>query len=187
MADRPAPVGRPPAGPLRQGVRGTNVTAGYGQVMAASPLPGRSPTVALAVVGGPALPVTRAGGLVVAGDGRVAVVHRPRRDDWTFPKGRVEPGETAERCARREVREETGYRCRPVAFAGHVLQPRRRDGRPRLVAYWVMHPTAGRFRPSHEVDELRWLDLAEATALLTHEHDRHLLERALPPPTALAR
>ena len=122
------------------------------------------------------LRVRRAGGIVVAGDlPLIALVHRPKRDDWTFPKGRIEPGEHPESCARREVHEETGLRCDLLGFAGQVVQLGRRTGRPKLVAYWLMRPVAGAFRPGDEVDQLRWCGLADALAALSYDHDRALL------------
>ncbi len=120
----------------------------------------------------------RAGGIVVAGDlPLVALVHRPTRDDWTFPKGKIEPGELPEDCARREVAEETGLRCRTLRFAGIAEHVGRRSGRPKMVAYWLMHPLGGAFQPGDEVDDLRWSGLAGALALLTYDHDRVLLAR----------
>ncbi len=120
--------------------------------------------------------VRRAGGIVVAGDlPLVALVHRPKRDDWGFPKGRIDPGEPAEACARREVLEETGLRCVVLGFAGHATGYGRRSGRPKPVAYWLMRPVGGAFRPGDEVDELRWCDVAGALGALTRDHDRDLL------------
>ena len=120
----------------------------------------------------------RAAGGVVHRDGRVLLVHRPRYDDWTFPKGKAEPGEADVLCALREVREETGLLC----LVGRELQPSRYvdgRGRPKRVRWWLMRPRDGAFEPTEEVDEIRWSDRAEATALLSYEHDAHLLE-ALP-------
>jgi 8-oxo-dGTP diphosphatase len=122
--------------------------------------------------------VRAAGGLVVrrAPDGRrlVAVVHRPAREDWSYPKGKLEPGETFEAAALREVQEETGLRCRLGRFVGHTEYRDRKD-RPKVVAYWVMEALGGIFRPSEEVDEVRWVDFAEAARLLSYERDRELL------------
>ena len=104
----------------------------------------------------------------------VALVHRPRYDDWSFPKGKLDPGETWEQAALREVEEEIGLRCR----LGHELPPtayRDKKGRAKVVRYWMMEPLDGEFVPSHEVDEVRWLSPTEADRLLTYEHDRELL------------
>ena len=107
----------------------------------------------------------RAGGGVVARDGEagleVIVVHRPRYDDWSLPKGKLEPGEAFEEGALREVEEETGFRCE----LGDELSPisyRDRKGRLKLVRYWVMSVVSGGFAPNEEVDELEWLPLAAA-------------------------
>jgi 8-oxo-dGTP diphosphatase len=121
--------------------------------------------------------VQAAGGLVIRRYGgvlQVALVHRPAQEDWSFPKGKLEEGETYEEAARREVREETGMTCRLLSFVGHVEYTDRK-GRPKVVAYWVMTAEAGTFRVNEEVDELRWLDLADAGPLLSYERDRELL------------
>ncbi len=119
--------------------------------------------------------VRAAGGLVVR-DGEVLLVHRPKYDDWTFPKGKAEDGESDEDCALREVEEETGLRCALVAEAGktHYVDSR---GRPKVVRWWVMEPLAGDFTPGEEVDEIRWLPPAEAALLLSYGRDLPLLER----------
>ena len=108
-------------------------------------------------------------------------MHRPRYDDWTFPKGKVKSGETDEQAALREVEEETGLRC----TLGPELEPTRyrdRNGRPKQVRYWLMEPVeTGKlpeFRPNHEIDELRWCSAADAGKLLSHEHDRKLIADA---------
>jgi 8-oxo-dGTP diphosphatase len=109
----------------------------------------------------------------------VAAVHRPGRDDWSLPKGKLERGETYEECARREVLEESGYQCVLGPFAGCTEYLDRR-GRPKIVAYWYMDPVSGRsfHEPplvGDEIDELRWLELTVARRALTHAHDRELL------------
>jgi 8-oxo-dGTP diphosphatase len=121
--------------------------------------------------------IQAAGGLVVrrqAGQLQIAVVHRPVHQDWSYPKGKLEEGETFEDAAQREVLEETGYACKLVRFIGHTEYVDRK-GRPKVVAYWVMETEAGMFEPNDEVDELRWLDLTDAGALLSYERDRELL------------
>jgi 8-oxo-dGTP diphosphatase len=126
--------------------------------------------------------VEAAGGVVLRGpDGarEVCLVHRPNYDDWTLPKGKLDPGESSEQAALREVWEETGLRCR----LGDELSPthyRDQKDRPKVVRYWLMEvegdPPA--FEPNDEVDELRWLSLAEAVELLTYDRDRELLAEA---------
>jgi 8-oxo-dGTP diphosphatase len=121
--------------------------------------------------------VRAAGGLVVrrqAGRLEVALVHRPVHQDWSYPKGKLEEGETFEDAAQREVVEETGLICRLVRFVGHTDYIDRK-GRPKVVAYWVMSAVAGAFVPNEEVDELRWVDVAAAGELLSYERDRELL------------
>jgi 8-oxo-dGTP diphosphatase len=104
----------------------------------------------------------------------VAVVHRPAQQDWSFPKGKLEEGETFEVAALREVHEETGMRCRLLRFIGHTEYIDRK-GRPKAVAYWVMVPESGFFSPNEEVDELRWLSLEAAGTVLSYPRDRELV------------
>jgi 8-oxo-dGTP diphosphatase len=117
--------------------------------------------------------------VVVDREGRIAVVHRPKYDDWTLPKGKLDPGEGFEEAALREVEEETGLRCRPVR---ELPSTRYRDAqdRPKVVRYWLMEVEGGEFRPNREVDELRWLPVADALGLLTYERDRAVVEAAAP-------
>ncbi len=126
--------------------------------------------------------VRAAGGVVVrrTPDGRpeVLLVHRPGHDDWTFPKGKAEPGESDTACALREVREETGLTC---TLGAELASTTYRDsrGRPKVVRYLAMSAVTGRFVPSAEVDEVRWLPLDEAAWQLAYEGDRTVL-RSLP-------
>ncbi len=121
--------------------------------------------------------VKASGGVVWrrAGDGlQVVVVHRPRYDDWSFPKGKLDAGEDWEEAALREVQEEIGLRCR----LGHELPStsyRDNKGREKLVRYWMMEPLDGEFVPNDEVDEMRWTPAAEARSLLSYDRDRDLL------------
>ena len=123
--------------------------------------------------------VQAAGGLVCrpgpAGLLEIAIVHRPAYNDWSFPKGKVERGESAEEAALREVAEETGYECaltEPVACTTY-----RSRGAAKTVCYWTMSVRGGSFRPGAEVDELRWLTVDEALGLLTYLRDREMLKR----------
>ena len=121
--------------------------------------------------------VQAAGGLVVRrqdGELQIAVVHRPIHDDWSFPKGKLEEGETFEMAARREVHEETGMACRLVRFIGHTEYIDRK-GRPKAVAYWVMAVEGGSFAVNEEVDELQWKGLDEAARCLSYSRDQELL------------
>ena len=120
--------------------------------------------------------VRAAGGLVVRDD-TVLLVHRPKYDDWTFPKGKAEDGESDEDCALREVREETGLSCELVSPAG-VTGYIDAKGRPKVVHWFLMRPLAGDFEPTDEVDELRWTSTTDAADLLSYDHDLPLL-RAL--------
>ena len=117
--------------------------------------------------------IQAAGGVVVR-DSRVAVVHRPEYDDWSLPKGKLDPGESPEEAALREVEEETRLRCE---LGPELPSTSYRDGkgRPKVVRYWQMAPVEGEFSPTEEVDELRWLEPDEAAALLTYEGDREPL------------
>ena len=110
------------------------------------------------------------------GDGtlQVMLVHRPRYDDWTLPKGKLHRGESHEVGALREVEEETGFRCE----LGRELPSshyRDQKGRPKVVRYWTMRPLDGAFRPHDEVDDARWLPLADADAELSYDRDREIL------------
>ena len=124
--------------------------------------------------------VRAAGGILwrparVTGGRQFAVVHRPEYDDWTLPKGKVNNGEALEAAALREVEEETGVLPRlgrPLGSTSYVD----RKGRPKIVYYWLMRADGrGRFSATAEIDEVRWLPIAEALALLSYDRDRTLL------------
>ena len=122
---------------------------------------------------GVARTIEAAGG-VVEQDGLIAVVHRPRYDDWSLPKGKLDKNESAERAALREVQEETGLSCQLVEELEPVSYTDNR-GRPKNVRYWRMKVLSGEFEVNDEVDELRWLSTADALELLSYEHDRELV------------
>ena len=117
--------------------------------------------------------IEAAGGVVVR-DGQVALVHRPRYDDWTLPKGKLDPGESFEQAALREVEEETGLRARVVRELPATTY--RVGRRPKVVRYWLMEVADdAAFVPNDETDELRWVSPDEALRLLTYDRDRDVL------------
>jgi len=128
-------------------------------------------------------PVVRAAGGViwqvgVTGEPEVLLVHRPKYDDWTFPKGKNDPGEDDADCAVREVEEETGLRCTlgpELASTSYVD----RKGRPKAVRYWLMTVEDGSFSPNDEVDEVRWLTPQQARWLLSYDRDHDVLDAFL--------
>ncbi len=124
--------------------------------------------------------VRAAGGLVwrtCSGGVEVVIVHRPGYDDWTFPKGKLNDRESELQAALREVEEEIGVRCAIGRDLGTISYVDGR-GRPKIVRYWEMtFAGGGALRPANEVDEARWVTVADAVGLLTYEHDRGMLDR----------
>ena len=121
--------------------------------------------------------VRAAGGLVTRRDHtgvvEIVLVHRPAYDDWAFPKGKLDPGETEREAALREVQEETGLLCRLEREIG-ISSYRDARGRPKTVRYWEMAPVRGVLAPANEVDDPRFA-LADVPAALTYPRDRDLL------------
>jgi 8-oxo-dGTP pyrophosphatase MutT (NUDIX family) len=123
--------------------------------------------------------VRAAGGLVHYRDEdgveKILVVHRPAYDDWSFPKGKLEAGESEEDAAAREVEEESGLRCR---LERELATTSYRDGRgrPKTVRYWLMTPIGGSLAAANEVDDARFVPVAEARRLLTYARDVELLD-----------
>ncbi|WP_425470028.1 NUDIX hydrolase [Streptomyces tateyamensis] len=108
---------------------------------------------------------------------RIALIHRPKYDDWSLPKGKLRAGEAPWQAALREVEEETGLACRlgaPLPTQYYLAQ-----GRPKEVRYWAAVPVHGEFRPNREVDRMKWLKPAKARAKLTHDRDRLLIDALL--------
>lgn len=103
----------------------------------------------------------------------VAVIHRPRYDDWSLPKGKVDPGENEPVTAVREVLEETGYASRLGRRLSTVCYPV--AAYTKRVSYWAARQIDGEFAPNAEVDELNWLPVAEAMDRLNYPHDRKVL------------
>jgi 8-oxo-dGTP diphosphatase len=136
-------------------------------------------------------PIRAAGGVLWRatsdndGQVEVAVIHRPRYDDWSLPKGKLAPGESTIDGAVREVLEETGFRVRVGRPLGEVRYTKSSGGsvRPKVVRYWAMEAEGGSFSPSREVDELRWLDVDSARELLTRDTDVKVLDRFVRGPT----
>ena len=128
-----------------------------------------------------AVEVKAAGGVVWRRDGagapEIAVVHRPRYDDWSLPKGKLDRGEDWQEAALREVWEETGLRCTLAEELSSTFYHDRK-GRSKAVRYWLMQPADGAFTPNDEVDEMHWMDLEAAAALLTYPHDAELVRAA---------
>jgi len=116
-----------------------------------------------------------AAGEAAGGLAEVAVVHRPRYDDWSLPKGKVKPGEHRVVAAVREVVEETGH---TVALGRHLGRTEYRvDGRGKRVEHWAARSLGGEFTANGEVDELRWLPVSDAGRLVTHRGDVAVLRR----------
>jgi 8-oxo-dGTP diphosphatase len=127
--------------------------------------------------------IRAAGGLVWRTSGKrreVLVIHRPRYNDWTLPKGKVKAGECWEDAARREVEEETGYHVEIDSFADILFYYV--EGRPKVILFWNMHPSED--EPSAEYDSdspdegdaVRWLTIQEALELITYDSEKALIQ-----------
>ena len=134
--------------------------------------------------------IRAAGGIVtrfvVNGRVEVACIYRESRGDWTFPKGKLDPGETFEQAALREVLEETGMHCRIERFIGTTNYTHRK-GRPKIVAYYLMSHDEGYFEPNDEVDDLVWLALEQVRDHLTWDRDSELFDLVADLPQLRAR
>ncbi|WUH91824.1 NUDIX hydrolase [Streptomyces sp. NBC_00433] len=107
----------------------------------------------------------------------IALIHRPRYDDWSLPKGKLKRGEAFSEAALRETREETGLACdlgAALAVTRYLV-----DGRPKEVRYWAARAHAGDFVANTEVDAMAWLPPTTARHRLTHDRDRPLVDALL--------
>ncbi|MGH3744010.1 MAG: NUDIX hydrolase [Mycobacteriales bacterium] len=116
----------------------------------------------------------------------IAVVHRPKYDDWSLPKGKVDPGEHPALTAVRETAEESGFHGALGRFLGQVRYGVRADAGtvPKIVSYWAMEASAGAFVPNAEVDRLRWLAAEDCLAVLSRPDDRAPVFELLAVPAA---
>lgn len=137
--------------------------------------------------------IVAAGGLVIDSSGgaaRILLVHRPKYNDWSFPKGKLDPGETIDVAALREVEEETGLRCRIVRALPSVrYQYRGRNGevRPKVVHYFLMEAGGGAIQVNmYEIDEAVWCAIGDALERLRYEHDKQLLRSLFDEPGGAA-
>jgi 8-oxo-dGTP pyrophosphatase MutT (NUDIX family) len=124
--------------------------------------------------------VRAAGGMILRRGGsgiELVLVHRPAYDDWSFPKGKLHAGESDLQAALREVEEEVGVRGVLGRDLGTISYIDGR-GRPKVVRYWEMAVADSvDLRPANEVDDARWVSVADARGLLTYDHDRSMLDR----------
>ena len=119
----------------------------------------------------------QAAGAVPRRNGGVLIIHRPKYDDWSFPKGKLQDGETFEQALARELEEETGWR---GDLGAELQETRYKDGkgRDKLVRWWELWVRErGDWEPGDEVDDLMWVPLSEVDSLLTYESDRALAEQ----------
>ena len=131
----------------------------------------------------PSSDVLAAGAVVFRPGKEVLLIHRPRYDDWSFPKGKLDPGEHLAAAAVREVAEETGLRVRlgpPLSGQRYTMD----SGVRKVVSYWagwaVGDPDVSGYVPNSEIDAVEWVPYDKALARLTHPHDRDTLREAHP-------
>lgn len=111
------------------------------------------------------------------GEPEYLVVHRPRYNDWSLPKGKLNRGESFLDGALRETKEETGFsgkKPRPIGSVGYFTKA----GNPKVVRWWLTDVKRGKFRPNKEVDKVKWMSLEKANKKLAYTNDRSVLDRA---------
>jgi 8-oxo-dGTP diphosphatase len=125
--------------------------------------------------------IVAAGSVVSRRGPEILLVHRPKYDDWSFPKGKLDPGEHLTSCAVREVAEETGLDIRlgpPLSRQTYLVG--NGELRPKVVHYWsgrvVGDDDVSGYQPNAEIDQVRWVPLELVPALLSYEHDRATLD-----------
>ena len=122
--------------------------------------------------------IAAAGGLILRQNRRkglqLLICYRRKYDDWSLPKGKLDAGEGILNAALREVEEETGFRCAPIAHHGSVDYTLK-GGTDKIVDYWTMEPIAGKFVPNEEIQRVRWLTPSQAVRILSYKHDRNLV------------
>lgn len=126
--------------------------------------------------------IVAAGGIVINETGQVLLVHRPRYDDWSFPKGKLDAGESIEAAAIREVKEETGIEAEIVQHLSSIhyaYKTRKGDSKPKVVHYFLMRANGGKLlTDGEETDEALWMTFEEAESRLSYEADRKILLEA---------
>lgn len=130
----------------------------------------------------PPLEAIWAAGAVVArrrkdGTPEFLLVHRPRYDDWSLPKGKIDKGESFLEGALREVREETGVKGKNPRLVGTIAY-HTKNGNPKVVRWWLVDAGKGSFTPNQEVDRIKWVTFKKGSRKLTYRNDREVLDRA---------
>jgi 8-oxo-dGTP diphosphatase len=127
--------------------------------------------------------IVAAGGIILNDEGRVLLVHRQRYNDWSFPKGKLDKGESIEAAALREVREEAGLECRiirPLSSSHYAYTNGKGEVKPKVVHYFLMKVTGGRlFTDGKETDEALWCTVEEAEKKLSYDGDREKLREIM--------
>lgn len=125
--------------------------------------------------------IVAAGGVVRNEEGDVLLVHRPQYDDWSFPKGKVDAGESLAAAARREVLEETGLVCEVLGALAEIrywVTTRKGESKPKVVHYFLMRVIGGALdTDGSETDDARWCSPEEAAGCLSYAGDRDVLRK----------